>query len=100
MASKTEQIIDHFTDDTQLKIKILQAISANKGRRSGLAGILKGFNIEPGLQGRILDFIKKAGAGHDIDAVAGYYLNDRGAQEQLRNDVAYHRGAVKMILTN
>jgi hypothetical protein len=97
-STQISQIIDHFTSDANLKSKILQKIAANKGRTPSLATMLSGFPIDAGLQSRIADFVSKARNGHDIDAVAGYFVNDRAAHEQLRDNVAFHTGSVRSIL--
>jgi hypothetical protein len=98
MASKAEQIIDHFTSDAALKAKILKAIAANKGKGKNIDNILAKFPLDAATTAKIKEIVQKIRAGHSHSAIAGYHIADPAKAARAAAAMSEHTGVVKHIL--
>ena len=98
MASKAEQIIDHFTKDANLKGKILQAIKETKGKGATVDQVLAKFNFDAATMAKAREIAKKIKAGHSHHAIAGYHHADANKANRAAAAMSRHQGTVVHIL--
>jgi hypothetical protein len=98
MASKAEQIIDHFTKDAKLKEQILQAIKESKGKSASVDQVLAKFHFDAATMAKAREIAKKIRAGHSHHAIAGYHHVDANKANRAAATMGRHQGAVVHIL--
>lgn len=98
MASKAEQVIDHFTKDAGLKAKILKEIDAAKKTGKSLEAIIAEFTTDAGITAKIKEIAGKVSAGHKIHAITGYHHSDVNKANSAAENVLKHHGAVEHIM--
>lgn len=98
MASKAEQIVDHFTDDPDLKAKIHEQIRRAREEGATLDDIVAEFTDDPGTQAKIKEIAGKVAKGHSIHHIAGYHHADPHKAKRAAENALKHKGAVEHIM--
>jgi hypothetical protein len=98
MASKAEQIINHFTNDGKLKARILKAIADNKGKNGSVDNVLNTFNLSPGTKGIVREIIQKVLAGHSPHSITAYYTPSANHAALAASAISQHIGVVTHIV--
>ncbi len=96
--SKAEKIIDHFTDDAELKAKILKQVDAVRAGTMTLNDVIAEHTDDPAVVAKIKEIAGKVKAGHSMHAIAGYHHADTTKATSAAEAVLKHHGAVKHIL--
>jgi len=98
MASKAEQIVNHFTDDPDTKAKIHEQIRRAKEEGATLDDIVAEFTDHPGTQAKIKEIAGKVAKGHSMHSIAGYHHADPKKAQSAAENALKHTGAIKHIL--
>jgi hypothetical protein len=105
VATKAEQIIDHFTDDPAIKADILATIEDVKNGKypsdengTTTDKVIARYTSHPGVQAKIKEIIGKVGAGHSMSAIGGYHHPDPAKAVSASEAMSEHKGAVEHIL--
>ena len=99
MASKAEQIVNHFTSDPATKAKIHEQIRRAKEEGATLDDIIAEFTDHPGIQAKIKEIAGKVAKGHSIHHIAGYHHADPHKARRTAENVLKHKGVVEHILS-
>lgn len=98
MSTKAEQIIDHFTDDADLKAKILEQIRRAKEEGATLDDIVAEFTGHPGIQAKIKEIAGKMRKGHSVHHITGYHHSDPAKAQRAAEKILKHTGVVEHIM--
>lgn len=102
MASKAEQIVDHFTQDPELKAKILdmiEEIKANPGQHN-FDTVIARFTDDPELAATIKANFSKIKAGEATQSIAEKHFGETATADEASDTMARHWGAVEHILAS
>jgi ketosteroid isomerase-like protein len=100
MATKAEQIVDHFVPDPAIKAHILSTIADMKGNPDArdVDKIIARYTDDPVLTAKIKEIIGKVAAGHSMHAIAGYHISDPATAVRASHAISGHRAVVEHIL--
>ena len=98
MATKAEQIVDHFVSDPALKAKIHEQIRKAREEGVSLDDIISEFTDDAGTRSKIKEIAGKVAAGHSIDHITGYHHADPAKAQSAAKNVRRHRETVKNIM--
>jgi hypothetical protein len=99
-SAKAEQIVDHFTQDQELKGRILELIDevlANPGKHNFDSCIAR-FTDDPQLAATIKENFQMMKAGRPTQAIAEHHFGAGEQASHASDTMAKHWGAVEHIL--
>jgi hypothetical protein len=100
MATKAEQIVDHFTQDPAIKADILSAIAELQGNpgAANIDQLIARFTSDPDLTAKIKEIIARVGAGDSHASIAADQLTDSRAATAASEGISGHKAVVQHIL--
>jgi len=100
MATRAERIVDHFTDDADLKAMILRQVDEVRAGTKTLDQVIAEHSDDPAIVAQIKEIAAKVRAGHGIHAIAGYHHADPAKAQSTSENVLKHHGVVAHIMTS
>ncbi len=96
--SRAEKIIDHFTDDAELKAKILKQVDAVRAGTMTMDQVIAEHTDDPAVVAKIKEIAGKVRAGHGIHSITGYHHSDPAKAQSAAENVLKHHGVVQEIM--